>query len=181
MLHASGVVDPRGEAWLFAGDSGAGKSTLAYALARSGWAVLGDDGVIVEVRSERCMAHGWRAPLRVSTQLEPHFPELGNRSPPHAEADLRYRVPVALTPAHRAPVRAILLVSRGPELRLTRASPTVALTALIRQSPWVALSDSHAPAHLTALHWIAGHVAILSMENSEAALHRLPEFLQEAW
>ena len=47
-LHASAAVDPDGIAWMFAGPSGAGKSTLAYALARQGWHILGDDGVVLE-------------------------------------------------------------------------------------------------------------------------------------
>ena len=33
------------------GPSGCGKSTLGYALARAGWASLGDDGVLIEPRT----------------------------------------------------------------------------------------------------------------------------------
>ncbi|HWE41975.1 MAG TPA: hypothetical protein VG432_05680, partial [Gemmatimonadaceae bacterium] len=78
LVHAAGVVDPCGRAWLLAGDSGSGKSTLAYALARNGWTVLGDDGVLIERRGGGLIAHGWREPLRVSRQLADVFPEIGD-------------------------------------------------------------------------------------------------------
>src|SRR5919201_998210 len=68
-IHASGVVDGRGRAWLFTGVSGSGKSTLAYALARHGWRVLGDDGVLVEPVSGGVVAHGGRPPLLVGADL----------------------------------------------------------------------------------------------------------------
>jgi dephospho-CoA kinase len=47
VLHASAVCIA-GRAVLLAGEAGAGKSTLAALLAREGWPVLADDGVLLE-------------------------------------------------------------------------------------------------------------------------------------
>lgn len=57
VLHASGVMGPRG-AVLFAGHSGDGKSTLLAALSRRGYEALGDDAVVVtEASTGLLLAH----------------------------------------------------------------------------------------------------------------------------
>jgi hypothetical protein len=96
-IHAAGAVDPSGRAWLLTGPTGSGKSTLAYALARKGWPILGDDGVITEAaRTGPVIAYRWREPLRVSTGLIPLFPEL--------EAGTRHARMLPHDPRHRAEV-----------------------------------------------------------------------------
>ena len=156
LVHASGVVDPRGRAWLLLGDSGSGKSTLAYGLRREGWHVLGDDGVVLEIARGRIVAHAWRDPLVVSRELAGEFPELagGKALDPY---DPRERMAVAGPCARRAPVAGLLLLERTAErgLPLERASGPDALLALVRQSPWVALADDASAAHLHALGRIA--------------------------
>lgn len=171
LLHASGVVDPGGRAWLLAGDSGCGKSTLAYALARQGWRVLGDDGVLVEVAASGVIAHGWRDALHVSAELAA-FPELADRIGSAPAGDVRRRIAVRTDVARRAPIGALLLPARaaGPASRVTH---TTALAALVRHSPWVVLGDLHAAAHLAALSAIAREVPAFVLPHDESDLATL--------
>lgn len=157
LVHASGVVDPQGRAWLLSGDSGSGKSTLAYALARRGWRVLGDDGVVIEAVGTVICARAWRDPLLVSDSLSDVFPELAARDgrPGPDPADPRRRAPMPATPADRAPVAAIIFVGRAEARSIERIGPVEALASLVRQSPWVILADRHAVAHLAALRRMA--------------------------
>jgi hypothetical protein len=184
LVHASGVVDSRRRAWLLTGDSGAGKSTLAFSLARAGWGVLGDDGVVLEPSAGGILVHAWRAPLMVSRALRPQFPELGEEHV-HDREDPRERVAVtSVTRASRALLSGVLLVHRRPAdaspvpiPALTRARPLEALSALVRQSPWVSLDDAHASAHLLAL----GRAAALPawhLHNEPARLADLDALLQ---
>ena len=171
LLHASGVVDPGGRAWLLAGDSGCGKSTLAYALAREGWRVLGDDGVLVEVAGSGVIAHSWRDALHVSAELAA-FPELAGRSGSAPPGDARRRIAVHVDVARRAPLAAILLPARaaGDARRVTH---TTALAALVRHSPWVVLGDVHAAAHLAALTVMARQIPAFVLPHDESDLGTL--------
>jgi hypothetical protein len=152
LLHASGVVDLLGRAWILLGDSGSGKSTLAYALAREGWAALGDDGVLVEPTRGGIVVHAWRDPLLVSRTLDREFPELRGREAEQA-GDPRQRVAMSTPVARRAPLAGLLLLERTAVRGLPLAPVTAAeaLLELVRQSPWVALGDDRSRAHLVAL------------------------------
>lgn len=75
VLHASGVVTPRG-AVLLMGRSSTGKSSLAAAFYRRGFAVLGDDSIAVDVVDGTVLAY-------------PAFPEL------HAWPDMLTHLGVA--------------------------------------------------------------------------------------
>lgn len=179
LLHASGAVDPQGRAWLFSGDSGSGKSTLAYALARRGWTVLGDDGVVVEIAHGVVQALPWRDPLMVSENLTPAFPELENHQALPDTADPRRRAPVQVAAAARAPVAALVFVHRA-ELRLMeRITPVQALASLVRQSPWVILNDRHSPFHLAALQRVA-RLPAFRLGHTPAELHGIADVLAEA-
>jgi len=177
-VHAAGAVDPRGRAWLLTGDSGSGKSTLTYALARAGWNVLGDDGIVLEVThisgSGSVWAHAWREPLRVSLDLEAHFPDLGARACSDGCAsmpgDLRRRIAVSVPFARGAPLAAIVFLARGERDVATPLTPTAALSALIPQSPWVLVADEHASAHLAALGHVAASVGAFRLEHSSRQL-----------
>lgn len=179
LLHAAGAVDPVGRAWLLAGDSGSGKSTLAYALARRGWRVLGDDGVLVERTIVGLVAHPWREPLRVSAQLAPVFPEL--TGPDHAPqaGDARRRIPLAMSAARSAPLVAVVFVERSPTFALGTTGPATALAALVRQSPWVILGDEHSRAHLGLLKQVAAQ-PVFRLRHTPAELHSLPDVLLRA-
>jgi predicted ATPase len=176
LVHASGAVDPVGRAWLMSGDSGCGKSTLAYALARAGWRILGDDGVLVEISGGVVSAHGWRDPLAVSSTLSTAFPELGAHPP--RTADQRGRVPIEVSFARTAPVAAIVFVQRASRLAIEPLAPIATLAALIRQSPWVILDDAYARAHLDALR-LAAALPSFSLRHTPAELHTIARVLAE--
>ena len=74
--------------------------------------------------------------------------------------------------ARLAPLVAVVLPERGigPARRVSR---TAALAALVRHSPWVALRDEHAVAHLEALSTIARRVATFALPHGERDLQTL--------
>ena len=176
LVHAAGVVDPQGRAWLFAGDSGSGKSTLAYALARSGWTVLGDDGVLIERDGSGLRAHPWREPLRVSQQLADAFPEIDDGALLPAPGDPRNRVSMRMHAARSAAVGAIVLVERATAFELAAVPPVAALAALVRQSPWVILGDDFARPHLDLLRH-AAEQPVFRLRHTPAELHALGTLL----
>jgi hypothetical protein len=181
-VHAAGVVDPSGRAWLLVGPTGSGKSTLAYALAREGWAVLGDDGVIVEIQPQGVVAMGWREPLRVSRTLAGIFPELASA---HADAraipgDARQRAELAVPAAPRATVAALVWIQQGPVDQLVPLSPTQALVDLVRESAWVLIADGGAAAHLDALRRIVTEVPSFRLIHSPAQLQTIQATLLSA-
>jgi hypothetical protein len=176
-VHAAGVVDPSGRAYLLAGPTGSGKSTLAYAAARLGWRVLGDDGVIVEIRGDRVTALGWHEPLRVSTTLAPEFPELADRRGTVLVGDARQRSAVPMPTCRTARVAAVLWVEQGPDDRLDLVPPADALLELIRQSAWVLISDGRAAAHLEALRRIAIEVPSYRLVHTPAQLRVIDQTL----
>ena len=179
LIHASGVVDPRGRAWLLSGDSGSGKSTLAYALARAGWRVLGDDGVVVGIEANEVRAYPWRAPLMVSVALAPAFPEIGRQARAADPADPRRRTPLVAPRGERSQVAALLFVHRTDSLSVRPLGTVDALAALVRQSPWVILRDSHAASHLAALRRIASLPAF-RLGHTPAELHGIAAVLAGA-
>lgn len=176
MLHASGAVDPFGRAWLLSGDSGSGKSTLAYALARSGWSILGDDGVVLELAEGAVQAIPWRDPLMVSARLAPVFPELAGQEASSNPADPRARAPIPAPKATRSAVAAIVFLRRAEELSVQRLTPVEALAAIVRQSPWVILNDRHARLHLKALQRIAA-LPTFRLSHTPAELHGIADVL----
>ncbi|HYN95040.1 MAG TPA: hypothetical protein VES42_14420 [Pilimelia sp.] len=65
VVHAGTIAGPRG-AVLLCGASGAGKSTLASAVAaRTGWPLIGDDAVALDVAADGVWAHGFNPDVRV--------------------------------------------------------------------------------------------------------------------
>jgi hypothetical protein len=181
-VHAAGIVAPDGGAWILAGESGGGKSTLAYALARRGWPILGDDGVLLERSPTGVIARAWREPMHVSIDLAPEFPELHVARPTTDWNDPRRRV--AVRPpggtATSAPVRALALVQRSTRDALTLASPTDVMAALIRQSPTVLLGGVRAIDQLDTLGTLVTSVPVYRLEHTERQLHVLHQTLSEA-
>lgn len=169
-LHASGVVAADDRAWLLTGESGCGKSTLAYALARKGWPVLGDDGVVLERNQQHAIAHGWREPLRVSIELRACFPELHQREAFVNWRDLRHRVDVEATFVRRAEIGGIIVLERGSADELSPLAPTAALAALVRQSTFLLVTDDHAPAHLAMLTELVQSVPCFLLRHTPAQL-----------
>jgi hypothetical protein len=174
-LHASGVVDARGRALVFVGGSGAGKSTLAFALARHGWSLLGDDGIVLEPTGHGIVVHGWRSPLLVSLDLEEYFPEIARHRGSAMKGDARRRVPVHANSVARAQLAGLVFVAQGVPGSLGPCSESSAMLALIRQSPWVLLGDGQSAAHFTALRDIVTSVPLFDFRHGPSELERLGE------
>lgn len=175
-VHASGVANRSGGAIIFVGESGTGKSTLAFALARRGWTLLGDDGVVLEPLGPSIQAHGWRSPSLVSASLAPYFSELSGCAGQAILGDQRSRVPMSAPTASHARLDAIVFVSRGPSGSLGPCGQAKALTSLIRQSPWVLLGDSESARHLRALQTIVGTVSTLEFVHGPVELLRIEDY-----
>jgi hypothetical protein len=180
-LHASAAVDPTGIAWMFAGPSGVGKSTLAYALARQGWQILGDDGVVLEPAPGGAILHAWREPLQVSSWLASEFPELHERRQHENASDPRRRIPMnAPNLARRAPLGAIIFPRRAVVDCLSPMSQTTALAELIVQSSQVLLADRETPRHFARLRDIIAAVPSFRLEHTERQLHEIADTLRDA-
>jgi hypothetical protein len=178
-VHAAGAVDPQGRAVLLSGDSGAGKSTLAYALARAGWTILGDDGVLIELAGDGVRAHPWRDALRVSSTLAPAFPELGAYVGRAQHGDPRQRVQMPAPAAHGASIAALVFVERSERHAIIRLTTLGALGALVRQSPWVIIDDAYSPTHLAALRRTAS-LPSFHLQHTEAELFTIGDVLAKA-
>ncbi len=180
-LHAAGVVDPAGRGWLLVGSSGSGKSTLAYAAARSGWRVLGDDGVVIEHASGAIIAHGWREALHVSIELARWFPELEHHAAGVDWNDARHRAPIPIPFVRCAPVHGLVFVTRGERDVARPLAQTEALAALIGQSPMVLFEDPYAPEHLATLRALAASVPAVCLEHTPRQLGAITRTLREVW
>lgn len=174
-VHASGVVDTDGRAFVFVGESGSGKSTIAFALARQGWTLLGDDGVVLEPTVTGTVVHGWRSPLMVSVALDAFFPELHAHAERAIPGDIRRRVPVEVEGSTRAKLAALVFVTQENEGSLQSCSESDALMMLMRQSPWVFLGDGHSSKHFTALQHIVASTRLFSFSHGPAELLRVGE------
>jgi hypothetical protein len=172
-VHASGVVNDRGMALIFVGASGTGKSTLAFALARRGWKMLGDDGVVLEPLPDSVVAHGWSSPSMVSTSLAPFFPEISGSAAAARSGDGRKRVPMSVARASHATLATIVFVSLGAIGSLRPCGQAHALTLLIGQSPWVLLGDPESASHFRALETIAGRTPAYELVHGPAELSRI--------
>lgn len=179
-VHASGVVNTNGSAFIFVGESGSGKSTLAFALARRGWAVLGDDGVVLEPLANSILVHAWRSRLLVSESLSKHFPELAEHRGQVLAGDERRRIPFEVSRAEHAPLGAIVFLKRGSEGLLQRCGQAIALVSLIRESPLVLLGDAASSAHFEALGRIVATVPVFEFTHGPAELVRIGDFFDSA-
>jgi len=181
-VHASGVVSPEGRAWIFTGVSGSGKSTMAYALARRGWRLLGDDSVIVEPHSSDAgvTAYAWRETLLVSANVAPAFPELVDADARAIPGDARRRFPVDVAVAHSAPVAAVICLEQGSDDALTPIPAVAALVELVRQSAWVLIPDEGARPHLEGLRALVTRVPAFRLVHSPRQLHAIEATLGQA-
>ena len=179
-VHASGVVNQKGFATVFVGESGSGKSTLAFALARQGWSMLGDDGVVLEPLDDTVLVHGWRSHSLISASLSSAFPELRGRESEAMAEDGRNRIPVAVANVARARLGALVFIRQGAQGSVRECGQSHALTALIRQSPWVLLGDASSSVHFEALGRIAGSVPSFEFVHGYPELLRIGDFFDPA-
>jgi hypothetical protein len=128
------------------------------------------------------VAYAWREPLRVSTDLQGVFPELGSAGAAvrRVSGDARQRTEIPVMAARSASVAALVWIEQGPEDRFTPLAPAEALVELVRQSAWVLIADGGAPAHLDALRHIAVEVPSFRLVHSPAQLLRIERTLVSA-
>jgi hypothetical protein len=147
LLHASAVEDPAGGGWVLAGDARSGKSTTAANLRKIGWALLSDDQVVLgpgrrvegwlrPLHLDRGWARGRSTGVRVAVE-----PEQMDGGPLRRQGLLR----------------GILLpsVAATGTTRLEAVTPGEALSALVRQSPWLLSDHARAAAVMPVLSGIA--------------------------
>jgi hypothetical protein len=175
-VHASGVVNKKGLATIFVGESGSGKSTLAFALARQGWSMLGDDGVVLEPLDDTILVHGWRSQSMISASLASTFPELRGREGEAMAGDGRERIPLSVPHVGHARLGAMIFIRQGAIGSLERCGQSDALTALIRQSPWVLLGDDSSGIHFESLGRIASSVPSFEFVHGHDELLHIGDF-----
>lgn len=176
VVHAGAVVDPRGRAWLVAGDSHAGKSTVCASLASAGWDFLSDDQVVLS-DGDPVVAEGWLRPMHLDEGW-PGTAPTGRRVAvdPRSLEGGRWR--------ETATLGGIIMPSVSPDAP-TRLEPATAgdgLTELVRQSPWLLAVRETAEAVLTLLtHASQGPCHRVSLGlDTYGAPERLAEVLRPA-
>ena len=134
LVHAGGVVDPEGRAWLLVGDTHAGKTTTCVSLVRrAAGAILADDQVVLRIGDDGALvAEGWprRAHLDEGFRDAVVTGHARHGGSPRAWGD-RW--------LPRAPLGGVLLpaVNADRPTSLAVAADAAAFTALVRQSPWL--------------------------------------------
>jgi hypothetical protein len=179
-VHASGVVNRNGSAFIFVGESGSGKSTLAFALVRRGWTMLGDDGVVLEPIGDTILVHAWRSQSLISVSLSSAFPELRGRESEAKAGDERNRIPIDAPHTRHARLGSMVFIRQGENGSLTRCGEADALTLLIGQSPWVLLGDDASGVQFEALGRIAGSVPSYEFVHGHNELLRIGDFFDPA-
>jgi hypothetical protein len=146
LVHAAATVDPRGSAWLLAGDAWSGKTTTVATLIAAGWDWLSDDQVVLSGGSAAPLVEGWPRAFHLDDGWAGGAPS-GRRS----AADPRTLGPGRWQPA--APLGGVLLprVEAGSSTRLDSIPPAEAFAGLVRQSPWLLADPLAAPAVLELL------------------------------
>ena len=138
LVHAGGVIDPGGGAWLLVGDAHSGKSTVCAGLIEACWDYLSDDQVVLQPAGEHLLVEGWRRDFHLDVGWTRGVPAGTRRIVDPADLGSgRWR--------RRAPLAGILITRTEPTaptiLRPCPVSHTFA--QLVRQSPWI-LADEGA-------------------------------------
>lgn len=145
VIHAACVATPRG-AIAFLGDSGAGKSTLCAEFARSGFPLVGDDGIVVRP----AVPSGFEAiatypGLRLLPDPLARLFEKSVGAAPVAHYTAKRRLDrdrAELTlAADPQPLLALYLLDEGPKLDVAEISERDAFMALLRASFQLHLDD----------------------------------------
>jgi hypothetical protein len=126
------VIAPDGGAWLLVGGSFSGKSTTCLNLIRRGWDYLADDHVVLGYEPGAVSVEGWPRKFNLDLGYESGVSQ-GVRSRVDASAwgPGRWR--------RSAPLAGLLFprVEAGSPTTLERIRGAAALSALLRQSPWL--------------------------------------------
>jgi hypothetical protein len=147
LVHAAAVVDPAGRAWLLVGDTHAGKTTTTVNLLRAGWGFLSDDHVVAFAGGDGGVwIEGWPRPFHVDEGWA-RGEVTGRRAAvePASFGAERWR--------RTAPLGGLLFPRVDPPepTRLARLSGAAALSALLRQTPWLMTDREAAPRLLSLL------------------------------
>ena len=86
LLHAACLARPAGDALLIFAASGTGKTTTALALARNGYALVGDDAAVLEFRDGRPWVWGLPRPVNLHRRTAAMLPWLAPVAGPWAAA-----------------------------------------------------------------------------------------------
>lgn len=129
-IHAAGVA--RGEVGiLLEGPSGTGKSTLAYAASHSGFRVLADEPVYVQLRP-RLRVWGRSPRIHLPVEARSYFPELRDIAPARL---LSGKTKIVIRPEQWEPRSAtrigICLLRRGAAASLERIPPGRVVSELL--------------------------------------------------
>ena len=154
LVHAGGVVDPDGRAWLLVGDTHAGKTTTCVSLVSAGgWRYLADDQVVLRIGDDGTLvAEGWPR----TAHLDEGFRDAavtGTRGTVDLRAQWGDRW------MSRAPLGGVLLPSVNADrpTSLSAAAGAAGFTALVRQSPWLMADRAVASAVMALLRDAASH------------------------
>lgn len=147
LTHAAAVAPPGGGAWLLVGDTHAGKTTTSANLLACGWRYLSDDHVVLGRGADGAVrVEGWPRAFHLDEGWE-----RGETLAVRGETDPRARWPGRWL--RSAPLAGLLFprVEAERPTALAPAPPAGALTALLRQSPWLLADPAAAPALLAVL------------------------------
>lgn len=135
LVHAGGVVDRAGGAWIVVGDSHSGKTSTCTALVDAGWSFLADDQIVLAGEPGELRVWGW--PRRA--HLDGGWTR-GDVTGEREVVNLVERWPSRVVAS--APLAGVLLprVVADQKTEARAVHPAEMLTALIRQSPWL-ISD----------------------------------------
>lgn len=148
MLHAAGI-DIEGRCCAIVGASGMGKSTLAAALGRRGYALIADDGVVVDGRIVR--------PAFPTMKLWPESANhLDMEGTPLLEGGAKLRVDAQAFHERSLPIGSIVLLADGEDSRTERIGGALGAVELIANaSRAIALEGLDPVGHFRACTRIA--------------------------
>ena len=138
VMHASAVMSPKGDVFLFAGDSGAGKSSTAAFLSRYGYQVLDDDIIPLKNKDGAIRVEQGRTRVKLNHDV---FESVQNAAHETGFYPYENKYFVSAVPASGSiaagNVKAIYLMERGDAFQITDLPKSQATMGLIRNSvPW---------------------------------------------
>ncbi len=133
VYHGSCVADADGRAVALVGDSGAGKSTLAAVLMQSGWSVLADDVVALEVSNTAARVLPAFPLLKIDPAMSQQIVPDAETLLPVQDGEVKRYVPLPVAETDTAyMLRAICFLELGETLSCSRISAREAMLKSIR-------------------------------------------------
>lgn len=136
LLHAACLARPAGDALLIFAASGTGKTTTALALARNGYALVGDDTAVLEFRDGRPWVWGLPRPVNLHRRTAAMLPWLAPVVRPWAADEQRLELDALAACCKRARAEARLcagvVLLQAPGEGAHRAVPLDKAEALVQ-------------------------------------------------